>query len=798
MLRSHLRLALRSLRRRFGYTTINALGLTVGLACCAVIAVFLQHERSWDAHHDAADRIYRILSNYGDSEYTHIRFEGFQDDTDDAEEQRSLARALRDLPAVEQAANYTILDSEQFVERTDGDRLTSDRRLITTTGAAFVDLFAFERLAGDSLRTALSSPGTALLPASTAETYFGDANPIGKTITVGESAFTVTAVVADPPSNSRLQFDIALHVKRSPSWAAQHYMRLAKGIDPAAISPQISQVMDKVDPSRRDDPNLKSDRLQAMADVYLGPRKKFDRGPHRDAAYLWIFAAIGALILVVTTINYANLALAMHAERHGEIGVRKALGGYPKQIAKQFLVESLLLVMMCIPLALMLASAVLPAFNELMDTTIGARRMLQPAVLLAMIGLGVGAGLVAGSYPAFILARKQTIELFGRAFSASGGRGWTLRHGLIALQFVVLIGLGSLSWTAYDQLRYMQTDALPYETENVVRLPGTSTDTDAYATWRERLTQSPAVAAVGMGPQPRPRIPTSTFALSGDRDKVYNGQVRTVDMHWFDVVGIKHPVVEEMQSQASGAEQRALINETAERQLRDKNPMGQSWIIAPGNRDYETPVVEGVLPDLYFHSVRQEIAPTLYRVHRQPPWAGSILVRFADGQRQAGMDHLAAVWSELRPDRPLQASYMNALVGDLYEQERRFTTLSGVLAGLAILLAGLGLASLVAYMTRLRLKEIGIRKALGGSVASIIAHLNREYAQIAGIAFLVGAPLAWYLASEWLGQFALRIELSPWVFAASGLLAAIVAVVAVSLQAGRAAKVNPADVLRAE
>jgi len=800
MLRSYLTIALRTLRRRLGYTAVNVLGLTVGLACCALVAVFLQHELSWDAHHDDADRIYRILSTYGTSEYSHIRFEGFRDDTDDAAEQRELARRLVEvIPAVEQAANYAILDSERYVETESGDRFPSDRRLVTTTGAQLVDLFAFERVAGAVLDDALGDPGSAVLTEPTARRYFGNADPIGQTLTLGETTATVRAVIAEPPSNSRLQFDLALHLTRSPFWAAHHYLRLAAGTDPAAITPQVSAVMDAVDPSRRDDDTLKGERLQALTDVYLAPRKNFDRGPHRDVAYLWIFAVIGGLILVVTAINYANLGLALYAERRAEIGVRKALGGHREQIASQFMAEAVVLALLCVPLALAACAAVLPAFNSLMDTSIAPMRVLQPEVLGAMAVLALITGLVAGGYPAFVLARKSSVALFDRGLSTGGRRGWSLRHGLIALQFAVLIGLGSLSWIALDQLRYMQDDSLAYETESVVRLPGASRDTAAYAQWRQRLLVSPTVEAVGMGPDPRPRIPTTRFALSGNPERMYDGgQVRTVDVHWFDVMGIEHPVAEAMKDAGPGAPQRALINETAAALLGDADPVGQQWIVDPGGGNFTTPPIEGVLPDLYFHSMRQKLAPTAYRIHATPPWSTSILVRFAPRQVQAGMEHVRTVWGDLRPDRPFQASFMSTLMADLYEQERRFTTLSGVLAGIAILLAAIGLASLVAYLTRLRMKEIGIRKALGGSVAGIVGLLNKEYVQIVGAAFLVGAPLAWLTADWWLGQFAYQVSLSPLVFIGTGLAALAVAVLAVSTQALRAARIDPAQVLRSE
>jgi putative ABC transport system permease protein len=405
------------------------------------------------------------------------------------------------VPAVEQSTNYVILDDEQYVQTEAGRRFTTDRRLVTTSGASLMALFHFERVAGAPLAEALRTPGSAVLTEAAARRYIGPgAAAVGQTLTVGDETVTVRAVIANPPSNTRLQFDVAMHLSRSPFWAAHQYLRLAPGTDPAAVTPQVSAVMDEVDPSRREDDRLRGERLQALTDVYLAPRKNFDRGPHRDAAYLWVFAAIGGLILVVTTINYANLALALYADRHAEIGVRKALGSRRGQLAGQFLAEGVLLALLCVPLALGACAAVLPAFNELMDLDIGAAHLLHPALLGAMGGLATGTGLAAGGYPAFVLAQKKTVALFDRGLATGRQRGWTLRHGLIALQFAVLVGLGSLAWIAYDQLRFMQADSLAYQTQNVVRLPGASTDTAAYATWRQRLLSAAAVEAVGMAP----------------------------------------------------------------------------------------------------------------------------------------------------------------------------------------------------------------------------------------------------------------------------------------------------------
>ena len=533
MLRSYLRLAARTLRRRLGYTAVNALGLTVGLACCALVAIFLQYELTYDAHHAAADRIYRLISSQpGDEDFSTIIF-GRGSDSGDA--QRAYAEQLvAEIPEIKQAANYVILDDPQFVETEAGATFESERQLATNTGPAFADLFTFERVAGAPLEEALRAPGSAVLTASTAERYFGGADPIGETLTVGSTDVTVRAVVADPPPNSCITFDLALQLGEVPNWGAYHYVRLAAGADPEAVAPKVTAVLNEVNPSRLDrEPGERyAERLQALTDIHFAERALYDASPHRDPAYLWVFAAIGGLILVVTTINYANLALALYADRNDEIGIRKALGGYREQIAGQFLAEAGLLAVACVPLALGVCAAVLPAFNGLMDTAISGAQLLQPSILGAMVALALLTGLAAGGYPAFVLARKKTVDLFDRALSSGGRQRWSLRHGLIALQFVVLIGLGSLSWIAVDQLRFMQGEALGYPTDTIVRT-NFSGDSTAYQQFRQRLTASSAIQAVGMGSaEGVPRTPSSRapFAISGADREYASGASREVDV----------------------------------------------------------------------------------------------------------------------------------------------------------------------------------------------------------------------------------------------------------------------------
>ena len=321
---------------------------------------------------------------------------------------------------------------------------------------------------------------------------------------------------------------------------------------------------------------------------------------------------------------------------------------------------------------------------------------------------------------------------------------------------------------------------------------------------RQTLSPSPcsaptsAIRAVGTGVTPNPGGNRATVRAVGSDVVHRDVYVERVDVSWFDAMGVEHPVVEEMTAAGRTGPPRYLVNRAAADRFGFETSTGEEVIIG-ANGDDQTPVaVSGILPNMHLRPMRQEIKPTIFRVMPVRRYIFGALVRFAPGRVDDGMQHLQEVWAEMRPDTPLQALFLDDEVAELYEQERRFTTFSAVLAGLAILMAALGLASLVAYLTRLRTKEIGVRKALGGSVGSIVALLNKEYVWIVGAAFALGAPLAWVAADWWLGQFAYRIGLSVWPFLAAGLGALVVAVAAVSAQALRAARVDPAQVLRSE
>lgn len=806
MLRNYLKLALRTLRRRKAYALINAIGFTVGLVCCVLVVLFLRHELRYDRFHEHAEDTYRLLRQKRSNWWSTIPFPNYEHAS--AEEQRRLPRALSEqLPAVEAATNFWVGhhgDADPLYVERDDQEFQEDQVLLTTTGQAFFDIFTFDFRRGRP-QTALRRPNTAVLTASAAQRYFGTLDVLGEVIEVhlpaGPQQVEVTGVIADVPSTSHFEFELALQVDRIPNWGAYTYLRLRPGTNPDTLVPKISSIMDEVRPQRVDDPLLRSvlkgERLQPMTAVHLGPRMLYDQKPHRDARYLWAFAAIGLLILIIVGINYTNLAVALYTERRHEVGVRKALGAQRRQVAGQFLAEALVLAGLCLPAVVLILEGVVPLFNSVMNTQLQNDIIASPLMLGGLGGLALLVGVAAGSYPALVLSRKKALSLFRNALSGGGSARWSLRHVLIVVQFVLLIGLGGVTWLVNQQLHYLQTKDLGFQTDGVVELRNVGS-VDDFKQLRRLLRDRPEVQAVGAGIGPGPGRFNVTYRARGTEAVRSDADYLYVDRGWFEVMGIDHPVVERLREEGSSAPSRFLVNEAAARALDYDDPAGRTVVIAPNSRHPERRTIDGIVEDFHFRPLYERVQPTFLRVVSEPPQIRAALVRVDPRRLSTAMDELQAAWHEVRPDQPFSPTFIDERLARLYDEEQRIGQLGMGLTAIALLLAALGLVGLSAYVTRRRAKEIGVRKALGATVTRILVHLNREFVVLVGVALVVAAPLAYWAADHWLQRFAYRIDINPLVFLGAGAVALLVALSAVSYQAWQAARINPADVLRAE
>lgn len=806
MLRSYFKLALRTLRRQKSYALINGIGFTVGLVCCALVVLFLRHELRYDQFYDRSEDIYRLLRQKRSNWWSTIPLPNYENAS--AEEQRRLPRALtQQIAPIETATNFWVGHHGEadpmYIEQ--GDRqFQEDQVLFTTTGPAFLDMFTFEFLRGRP-ETAFQRPNTAVLTESAARRYFDTLDVLGRTLNVhtpeGTQEVEVRGVIANIPSYSHFEFELALQVNRIPNWGAYTYVRLQPGTNPETLTPNVSSIMAAVRPQRVEDPLLQSvlkgERLQPMTAIHLGPRMLYDQKPHRDVRYLWAFAAIGLLILAIVGINYTNMAVALYAERSREVGVRKAMGAHRSQVAGQFFVEAILLTGLCLPIVVLALEGVVPLFNNVMNVSLQNNFATSPLLLGGLAGLALLVGVTAGSYPALVLSRKKAVALFRNALSGGGHRRWSTRHALIVVQFALLIGLGGVSWLVNQQLHYLQTKDLGFQTQGVIELDNVGS-VDNYKQLKSQLQNRPEVQAVGAGIGPGPGRFHVTYRPPNAESVHSDGDYLYVDPGWFKVMGIDHPVVERMSNAGATAPSRFLINRAAARVLDYDEPVDRTVVIAPDSRNPERQEIHGIVDNFNLRPLYEHVQPTFLHVVPEPQQIRSMLVRVDPHNLGTAMDQLRAAWNRVRPDHPFSPQFIEDRLAQLYEEEQRAGMLGVGLTGIAFLLAILGLVGLSAYITQRRTKEIGVRKALGATVTNIVMHLNKEFVALVGIALVVAAPVAYWAARQWLQIFAYRIGINPLIFLGAGVVALTAALSAVSYQAWQAARINPADALSTE
>ena len=801
MLRTYLKLSARTLRRRLGYTAINTVGLTLGLACLMVVALYLHHETTYDTHHEDADRTYRLVQEVQSGAYAKVGF--ITTDRPRDENTGLVPPHLRDrVPEIEQATQFVHSNADVFM-RAENRRTVLDEMLFTDNGGAFFDVFTFDFVAGTPA-SALNAPSTVVLTMSAAERLFGDVAPsdlVGRVVDVedGEAPtpLTVQAIVADPPSTSHFNFEAAIRPAGPlPSWGAHTYVRLTEGARPDAVSAKIQDAFLALGPRNARPPNLVGFDLQRITDIHLDAPVLRSTGVSLDARYLWAFGLVAGLVLVITVINYANLSVALYAERRGEVGVRKAMGARRGQVAQQFLVEAVLLALGGGVMAIGVVEMVLPAFNNLMGVPLANAFARTPGGLALALATAAGIGLLAGLYPAWRLARQDVIELFDDAFS--GGSSWSLRHGLITVQLVLLVALGSLTVLVQQQLTLLQTADTGLPKSGVVEVQGLD-DADDFVRLRNLLASAPEIEAVGTGPLPSRRDGAFGYRLAGD-DVVREGAAYIwADLGWFDVMGIDVPLLDRLRERPDADTTYAVVNQTLASRVPSLESGSTLYMEATADNEGYPFVLSGIVPDVRLGSLHSPQQPAFYRLHdARPAWVYNAVVRFDTRQTTSAMNRLETAWSTLRPNEPLKTDFLSDRLASLYAQERQFGVLSTILTGLAIGLAALGLAGLSAFVARRRRKEIGIRKALGATLSSLVVLLNREIVLLVGVALALATPVAWWAAHAWLQSFATRIDVSPLVFVGVGTAALVLVLLATSVQTLRAARVDPAHVLRSE
>jgi putative ABC transport system permease protein len=671
-------------------------------------------------------------------------------------------------------------------------------------------MFSFPLKAGN-VATALDAPDKIVFTASAAKKYFGNEDPIGKVVRVGDTKdFLVTGVAADVPDNSQIQFDFVASftslgaAKEEKWWEANYitYLLLKNNSSLQHLQQKIYQYMKEVSAGE-----LKMDKgayltyhLEPLTKVHL--YSELDGlEPNNNIVYIYVLAVVAVLILLIASVNYTNLSTAQSASRSAEIGLRKVLGANKTQVFNQFISESILFTIVAVVLAVVFSVLLLPYFNQLSGKALSSSTLFEPATLIALFVLAIIVAFAAGAYPAFILSNVKLIKVLksGFSFSAAGG---TLRKSLIVLQFVISLFLITATIVILKQLLFIKNKDLGYNKEQVVVLPLDQKMLAGYDDLKKAMTNNPNVVSIAAAYEAPTHIGWADGLRKSGEDKGITVNAIPVDEDFVKTLGLKiiagsdytQADVKAFDTTNDGQNLKYtyMLNEAAVKALgwTPEEAIGKS--VAKG-RDG---IVKAVVKDFHFRSFHEPINPLVIFLDKR--MAHEMFVKISGNNVSTTLKQLQNVWKQRVPHRPFEYHFLDEDYDALYKAEERTAGVFTTFSSLAILLACLGLFALTAFELVKRTKEIGIRKVLGATLSNIVGLVAKDFLKLILVAMLIAFPLAWFATNKWLQDFTYRINISWWMFAVAAFLVLFIALVTISFQAIKAALANPVKSLRTE
>ncbi len=829
MLKNYLKIAIRNLLKHKAYSFINVFGLAIGMTAFLLILHYVWFELSYDRFHANHQNIYRVKTDY-------VRAGELIFDA--ADNFPGVGPALK--RELSEVVDYTRLYNAgakfncvvTYQDAPAGLMKFREKKLFFADASLFT-LFSFRLLKGDP-KSALAEPNRIVLSESAAKRYFGMEEPIGKRLQLNdeaghEEACVVSGVFKEVPANSHLKFDVVisyktLHgrddgVKRYENyWQGRDnfltYILLTPGTDPKSVEAKLPALIDKYKPDITA-VNERGERLrrhtfvlQPLADIHLHSHFSNEAEINGDSKTVYFLMMIAAFVLVIAWINYLNLATAKATERTKEIGVRKVTGATPKQLLSQFLLESFLINCIAVLAALAFIELLLPVFRGIVEKPLTNMLWSEFGLWPGLLGLFAIGALLSGLYPAFVVSSFQPSSILkGRASAASGGR--SLNKLLVVFQFAASVALITGTMTIYRQLEFMRNHDLGFNPDQILVIEnpariihGHETRPDQFRMFKSALLQYPSIKSMTrsnmipgqqfMGGMMISRKRTenpdefrSFHYLMVDRDflPVYEMELQAGRNFWPEEKGM---------SSDSAA---IILNESAAKQLGFENAAS-----AVGQEVYlggQPMKVIGVIRDYHHLGLQHSINPMMLTLHLdEDPEIFSVKVSAAN--LGAAIAQIQEQWEKSFPGNPFDFSFLDDSFAAQYKAEQRFGQVFMLFAALAILIACLGLLGLAAYAAERRTKEIGIRKVLGASVASVVGLLSKQFTKLVLMANVIAWPIAYFAINAWLQNFAYRIGIGWWMFALAGGLALLIALLTVSTQAIKVALTNPVEALRYE
>ena len=685
-----------------------------------------------------------------------------------------------------------------------------DAKPLSVADKDFFNIFSFHLVQGDA-NSVLSRPGTIAISRSIAEKYFPEGNAMGQTIRYDNAYdYEITGVFEDVPANSHLQFSylttfetIAKMVQDRynypaesflnslDAWNYSAYFLIPTETDIDGLAKRIDQKFTEARKETFNDQAM-SDWLQPLSEIHFTKGIKADSA-NGDMNYVYIFSAVALMILLIACFNFMNLSTARAMKRAKEVGLRKVMGAFRHQLIKQFLGETVIMVSISLILGLILLELLVPAFNSLVGQHLQIEYFSSNSVLLYVLMAGLITGILAGSYPAFYLSSFVPAQVLKGQVSPSGNAG--LRKVLTVFQFGVATFLMIGTFIVYQQMNFIQNRNLGFDQENIVYMNPPASLWQKREVFKQNVLSNAAIKSVSFS-NGTPGMESSTWQYDFPGLEIPKRSMNTmiIDNDFINTYGLEIVDGRNLSSEyATDSLEAYLINEAAVEELMLDKPVGTPMRALDG---HPAGRIVGVVKNFHYRSLHRMIEPLVLRADPTNMWCMS--VKFSEGNLKDNMALLEREWKKLAPEYPFTYQFVDETVARQYKSEQNTGVLIGSFAGLAIIIACLGLLGLTAFMTEQRKKEISVRKVLGSSVSGIVLLLSKDFARLIIVAFVVVTPLAWYAMNQWLSDFAYQVSINPVVFIMAGVTVVVIAFISVFYQSLKAAVVNPSETLRNE
>jgi len=818
MIKNYLKIAIRSLFRNRGYALINILGLTFGLTCFMVIGLYIFDELTFDQQHKKAARIYRvILHKKNNNENLTIAAGSFML----AEQSKKL------IPEVANTARFTRFGRANLENTENKNTLY---QTVTMANNGFMEMFDFEAVAGDP-KTALNEPNSIVVVEDLAKQFFDRTDVVGKTVkwSFSETPLKITAVIKNHPRNSSFDFssvyseatslsDTGFARQASMDWTSDNftvYALLKDKSKPAAVAEKMTQM---VKSNTTAEPGSSfSFSLQPLKDLHLRSAGITDgaRNSNVDAIsngsifYIKIFALVGLFILCIACINYMNLTTAKAASRSKEIGIRKTSGAYRGQLIRQFMLESILISLVSFLLAIALVNLLLPAFNQFTNKELSLGYHTDYRIWLYAMAAALIAAIAAGSYPAIVLSGFNPVMLV-KGIKPKSKNDLSLRKGLVIFQFTISVILIIATIVLFLQVRYINHKDLGFDKDLLVVVDINSGKVrnagDVINAEFSKIPHVKNVSTTSRVPGEWKTIPTVKIKNEGSNE-FKESYFLGVDENFAKTFEVK--LLNGRNFSGRNDSSSVIINESAAQALQITEASGQSVeipMVAFGgsysnlrnNKVFKANVI-GIAKDFNFQSLREKIHPLVIGYQYNPVHVIDYFTAKIDGYDPNGtLEKMKSVLAKIDANHLFEYHFLDEQLALFYQEDMRRQKIVIWSSLAAIFIACLGLLGLATYATQQRIKEIGVRKVLGASVTGIAALLSKDFVKLVGISVVVASPVAYFLMSKWLQEFAYRIHIDWWIFIVAGLIALLIALATVSFQAIKAAIANPVKSLRTE